>query len=306
MLTSMKPDKKLVTVIVPTYGRSNELSNAIQSVLKQTYRNIELIIVDDNSCIKNRNAVKSVVSSFANDRDIIYLGDGINRGGAGARNLGLDIAKGEYVTFLDDDDFFSENKIEKQVQHIEKNNLDVSVCDMNFSQNGKFLDVSNCYARVNSLKDFIINGNCYTPMILARKDVLKTVNGFTKTPRFQDHLLMLKILAKEYKVGHIKEKLFTHSNHNGMRITYSSGSAIGFKKKFDEESKYLKLLNSGELQQYQFSKNLVEMKILRSTRSFLDLAKLTSKSFCNIRSFNQFYAYVKCLIRNVFFPNRHF
>lgn len=302
----MESISKLVSVVIPTYGRGVELSYAIDSALSQTYANIEIIIVDDNDSIENINEVKTQLGKYSDNKKITYLGDGVNRGGAGARNFGISHANGVYITFLDDDDFYDPKKIEKQLFHLEKESLDVSVCDLHFCEDGELKDVSNCYARVNSLKDFIIKGNCYTPMIFAKKETLESVEGFTITPRFQDHLLMLKILASGSKVGHLGEKLFTHHNHKGERITFSLKSLEGFKKRFSEEDKYLSLLSNSELQSYSFARKLIEMKIARSESDFGVLFSLSLQALLDIRTASQLHNYLKCIFRNAFLPSRHF
>lgn len=301
----MESNFKLVSVVIPTYGRGDELRGAIDSVLKQSYLNVEVIVVDDNKSLENISKVKKIVGEYFNEK-VKYIGDGINRGGSGARNFGLENSNGTYIGFLDDDDVFEPDKITKQVVHIEKNNLDVSVCNMYFEENCELKDITRCYARVHSLKEFIINGNFYTPMILAKKEVLTSVGGFTITPRFQDHLLMLKILGFGVKVGHLNEKLFTHRNHKGPRVTFSSKSIEGFENRFIEESKYLVLLNECELKNYLFKKNLTKMKIFRAKGQFKDLMKVSLHSFINVRSPLQLYMFLKCVFRTVFMPSKPF
>lgn len=100
-----------VSVIIPTYNRAHLIPRAIQSVLSQTYRDFELIVVDDGS-IDN---TEEVVKSFDDER-IRYIKHERNKGVASARNTGIKIAKGKYVAFLDSDDEWFPNKLEKHVQ----------------------------------------------------------------------------------------------------------------------------------------------------------------------------------------------
>lgn len=107
--------KELVSVIIPTYKQSNLLSRAIKSVLKQTYSKIELLVVNDNETDDEyTEKVKEVVGQFDDKRlKLVFQEKHIN--GAAARNAGIRASKGEYVAFLDDDDFWNHQKIEKQV-----------------------------------------------------------------------------------------------------------------------------------------------------------------------------------------------
>ena len=103
------------SIIIPTYNRANFLSKAIQSVLNQTYSNFELIIIDDGST----DGTKEIVSGL-NDERIRYVYQE-NKGRSDARNLGIELSIGEYICFLDDDDFFLDNHLETMLLNAEKN-----------------------------------------------------------------------------------------------------------------------------------------------------------------------------------------
>src|ERR1051325_7839947 len=99
----------LVSVIVPTYNRANLLRETIESVLAQTYPNIELIVVDDGSTDETPELLKQY------DDRLAYIRKQ-NAGGTAARNTGILAAHGEYLNFLDHDDLFLPTKIERQVK----------------------------------------------------------------------------------------------------------------------------------------------------------------------------------------------
>lgn len=105
----MAKESPLISVIIPTYNRANFLHQAIESVLAQTYKNWELIIVDDGSTDNTSELVRKFT-----DKRIIYLYQE-NRGASAARNKGIQKAKGEYIAFLDSDDAWLSRKIEKQL-----------------------------------------------------------------------------------------------------------------------------------------------------------------------------------------------
>lgn len=111
----------LVSVVMPTYKRSEMLSRAIDSVLAQTYTNIELLLVNDNEPgdeftkdLQQRVAVYSTDSRFK----LILQEKHVN--GAVARNVGIRQAKGEYIAFLDDDDWWEPNKLEEQIKELSR------------------------------------------------------------------------------------------------------------------------------------------------------------------------------------------
>lgn len=106
----------LISVIIPTYNRAHLVTDAIDSVLNQTYEYFELFIVDDHST----DNTKEVVEQYEDER-VKYLINTRSKGAQGARNTGLDAAKGEWVAMLDSDDIWLPEKLEKQVCFIQKN-----------------------------------------------------------------------------------------------------------------------------------------------------------------------------------------
>ena len=104
-----------VSVIIPTYNRAHLVGRAIKSVLNQTFQDFEIIVVDDGST----DSTKEVVTSF-NDTRIRYIKHQMNKGGNAARNTGLKNSKGEYIAFLDSDDEWLPEKLERQLEVFEK------------------------------------------------------------------------------------------------------------------------------------------------------------------------------------------
>ena len=112
----------LISVIIPTYNRAHLIKRSAESVLNQTYKNIELIIVDDGST----DNTKEVIDSIKDER-IVYIKQE-NQGCCAARNKGIDTAKGKYIAFQDSDDVWHLDKLEKQIQILKENNVDVVFC----------------------------------------------------------------------------------------------------------------------------------------------------------------------------------
>jgi glycosyltransferase involved in cell wall biosynthesis len=104
---------QLVTVYIPTYNRLQLLRRAVDSVLNQTYRNIELIIVDDNSNDGTKEYLKALAER---DHRVIFKINSSNLGASASRNAAISAARGEFITGLDDDDYFSEQRVEDFIQ----------------------------------------------------------------------------------------------------------------------------------------------------------------------------------------------
>ena len=104
----------LVSAIVPTYNRANLVRRALDSVIKQSYSNLEIVVVDDASDDNTEEIINGMGSS-----QIRYIRHQTNQGGAATRNTGIEAAKGEYVAFLDSDDVWLQGKIETQLAAIQ-------------------------------------------------------------------------------------------------------------------------------------------------------------------------------------------
>lgn len=114
-------DNELVSIIMPTYNCAKFIGETIKSVIAQTYSNFELIIVDD--CSKDNT--KEVVNSFG-DKRIKYYKLEKNSGAAVARTTAMNMAKGKYMAFLDSDDLWLENKLERQLKFMKDNNYNIT------------------------------------------------------------------------------------------------------------------------------------------------------------------------------------
>ena len=113
-----------VSVIVPVYNVENYLEKCIQSIISQSFKNLEIILVNDGSTDRS----KEICEKFAEkDKRIIFLNQE-NQGVSAARNAGLDICTGDYISFVDSDDYISSDMIEFLVNNLERNDSDISTC----------------------------------------------------------------------------------------------------------------------------------------------------------------------------------
>ena len=169
--------KQLVTVIIPTYNRSRELAVALESVRKQTYQDWEAIVVDNRSSDNTRE----VVGRFDDPR-IKFIEITNNGVIAASRNLGIRHARGEFVAFLDSDDFWAGDKLEKSV-HWMNQGFDVVYHDMRIASSKRVYVGQRRYLTRQLvspvLNDLVVNGNALpTSSVVTRKDILVKVNGF--------------------------------------------------------------------------------------------------------------------------------
>jgi len=114
----------MISVVIPSYNRADRIRRSAESVLNQTYQEIELIIVDDGSSDNTEEVVKSL-----NDNRVRYVRQE-NQGACVARNTGISCSRGEYIAFQDSDDAWHADKLEKQLATLEKYHADVCFCRM--------------------------------------------------------------------------------------------------------------------------------------------------------------------------------
>ena len=109
----------LVSIIIPTYKRASFLQKALNSVLMQTYKNIEVIVVDDNNPDSiDRKQTMEVISTYSVDKRVHYICHPFNMNGAAARNTGIAHSHGDYLCFLDDDDIYYPQKIKAELDFL--------------------------------------------------------------------------------------------------------------------------------------------------------------------------------------------
>lgn len=168
-------DGPLVSVMMPTYNGSRWIRTAVNSVLNQTWQNIELIIVDDYSDISHWNHIQDLARE---DKRISIFRLESNQGAYRARNLAFSKARGEYVTVHDDDDWSHPQKIETQVRHLLDNTDEVG----NMSYQAR-IDENYQFLRINDNPQF--NQRNYSS-IMMRRDLVKQVGGWDDINRAAD------------------------------------------------------------------------------------------------------------------------
>lgn len=193
----------LVSVIIPFFKNREWLEEAIESVLKQSYKNIEILVINDGS---NEDLSKIIEKYKLN---IIYIKQK-NKGAAYSRNIGIKLSSGQYIAFLDSDDIWRNNKIEKQLNYMLKNNevwthTNYSIFGEKIKR--KIKDLSHFQGDI--LFESLAVCPIATPCVMVKSSILKENNKL----RFEvgmdsgeDYILWLK-LASLYKLGIVDEDL---------------------------------------------------------------------------------------------------
>lgn len=189
---------KLVSAIITTHNRLDLLKRAVESVFSQTYRNIELIVVDDHSIDGTYEYCQSQPFRY------IYISPGESRGGNYARNQGIRAAKGEYVAFLDDDDYWLPEKIEKQVKLLESKHCELVTCtrkDEIVKLDGTIQIVKNNYVPQNGdmSKKILFGVYTTTSLMLVKKQALLDIGFFDEDLKFwQEYELTIRLAQRTH------------------------------------------------------------------------------------------------------------
>ena len=170
--------KSLVSVVIPSYNDSSYVKEAIHSVLSQTYENIEIIVVDDGSTDDTKEVLKEY-------KDRIKYHYQKNKGLSGARNTGMKLAKGKYISLLDADDLYHKDRVEKQVNFLENS----SGCVFSYSGYRHFYDgkpdellkLKYKYHSGNVFKKLLRKNFIAPSGVLFRKDILDKIGFFDES-----------------------------------------------------------------------------------------------------------------------------
>lgn len=225
-----------------------------------------------------------------------YYQNETNSGACVSRNKAINEAKGEFITGLDDDDFYVKDKVEAQLKFLIENKVDVCLCNAFFYlQNTHKVSKKILQARCVNLEEFILKGNALTPMIFSKTEVVRSVGGFYDTPRFQDHVLMIKILNAGYKVKIIDKPLYYHVIHDGERISYSKKSKLGYKIKHEFEHNVLETLTAAN-KNYVLSRQVVELYPFEACEK-KDFFSRSYKILRDIKSYTLLKIYIRQFIK---------
>jgi glycosyltransferase involved in cell wall biosynthesis len=223
-----------VSIIIPTYNRYELLLETIQSVLAQTYQDYEMLIIDDGSSDGTYDRIQTLFGEYAK----VKIVEQANQGRSAARNKGLSIARGEYIVFCDDDDWFLPEYLEKHVSNLDTHlNYGIIFSDMNFcDSHGKLICRGSEYHGVRPpsgeiFEAMLIKCLVYAPACaMVRKQCLDEIGDFDESLEgIEDWDLWLRLAAR-YKFFFLDEPLSNYRIHSQMS-TYQQVDLISKLKK---------------------------------------------------------------------------
>ena len=223
-----------VSIIIPTYNCAHFLREAIESALNQTYQHIEIIVVDDGSSDGTKELLKGYQHGYP-DKFRFYCQD--NRGSSAARNLGIKNAEGEFIALLDSDDYWSSQKLKKQMTLFEEDpQIAFSFTNACILKNGH---MTGNYVRADESE--LIKGELFYDLffrnfipfssVVFKKSIINEIGLLDETLwSIQDFEWLLRVI-RHYKIRYIDECLVTYRVHNTniskhMEIRHKEGLEV--------------------------------------------------------------------------------
>jgi teichuronic acid biosynthesis glycosyltransferase TuaG len=194
----------LVSVIIPYYKKKEFILKSINSVLKQSYKNFEIIIIYDDREKEDLDLIKKIVSI---DKRIKLIINKKSLGAGLSRNRGIKKAKGDFISFIDSDDLWEKKKLELQIKFMKKNNYSISHTSYNI------IDINNNLLAKRTAKNFFnvseLLKSCDIGLssVIVRREILIGECLFVSLKTKEDFVLWLNILKKNFKIGGLRKNL---------------------------------------------------------------------------------------------------
>lgn len=247
----------LVSVVVATYRRKEELEKSLESLAKQSYTNMEIILVDDNGDVKWNKIVIDIVDQFQKAypmASINHIVNSPNQGSAKTRNIGIDAANGKYITFLDDDDIYLPDKVKKQVEFMENGEYDYSITDLVlYNEENKEIDrrVRSYIQETNaeSLRMYHLKYHMTgTDTMMVTKEYLAKIGGFAPIDVGDEFYLMQRAIEGGGKFGYLpgcEIKAYVHTGEGGL--SSGDGKIKGENALYEYKKKYFQQLKNSDV-----------------------------------------------------------
>ena len=253
-------NQPLVSIIIPSYKNLDKIERAINSAVNQTYKNIEIIVVDDNGKGNSfQLETEKIVLAIDDDR-IRYVVNDKNSERSFSRNNGALHSNGEYLAFLDNDDEFYPKKIESQLEELQKHDMSYAICYSNYirDREGKIV----CYNAEIREGNLIYDALCRNLFVhagsnlLIKREAFEKVNGFNESLNINEDIDFLVRLLKTYKICYSSELGLIVYLHGKNTLNYISET----EKYIRTEKQIIEELSETEKKRFY---NLIGLQLIR-------------------------------------------
>ncbi len=213
----------MISVIIPTYNRASTIGRAVDSVLCQTYKELELIVVDDCSTDCTDDIMQEYMKK---DKRVRYHKLDTNSGACVARNIGVKMARGKYIAFQDSDDEWLPEKLEKQMAYLKEKDADVCFCSIdNIQLDGSIQKIPTRKMHSNEVRKNLLRENFIsTQAIFGKKECFINEKFDPRFPRMQDWDLVIR-LSQKYKIVHLDDVLVKMYKQNDS-MTFNTEKTV--------------------------------------------------------------------------------
>lgn len=241
----MKPK---ISVIVPVYNVENYIEKSLKSLFNQTYKNLEIIIVDDCSTDNSKSIVEDLIKDKKN---IIFFSNKKNGGLSFTRNEALKRATGDYIGYIDSDDYVPENYYESLMDTIITNKADIAVCDIKsvYEKSGQILR-SQCGTTENEKIDFVNNGLAASACNKLFKKSIISKYKFSEGKVNEDLAVILPTIINSKKVAYNENTFYNYvQRENSIQNSHLSEKRFDIFYGVDETLKRIK--NASDYNRYK-------------------------------------------------------
>ena len=212
----------LISIVVNCYNRADMVRTALDSIWNQTYRPIELIIVDDESKDNTMEVVNQWCSEHPDTKDFTSFAKSFPNGKPSlARNRGLELAHGDYIQFVDDDDWIYPNAVEAKVDYAKQHpDCGLIVNQLDYYRNGKAFDSTHISLPDNpqNLVEYLLHHECLlVATLMFKTDVLRTIGWKNDLHFAMDMEITLRHAMKGGTIGLVDQSLGAYRLHNSGR-----------------------------------------------------------------------------------------
>ncbi len=248
-----------VSVIVPAYNEENHIKVCLDSIISNDLKEIEIIVINDGST----DGTAKILEEYESKYDIITVVSKENEGQGSARNIGIDLAKGEFVTFIDSDDEIHTNMLSKMYSKLQQEQADICVCDyFEITNTNKAVKKAIPQKTEDIKKDYIVSvaGPCNK---LIRTEILKKNKlYFPKTGIYEDIAIVPLIATYANKITYLEEPLYYYYIRQGSTMRQTQ-----FNEKLLSIYNVLEILENGfkqtkEIEQYKEELEFIYIKHL--------------------------------------------
>ena len=295
-----KVNKKDISIIVPIYNAEKYLNKCIDSIINQSKKELEIILINDGSTDNSENIIKKY-----DDKRIKYFKNK-NQGIGKTRNFGIEKVTGKYLMFLDSDDFLELNACEKMFEKAEKDKLDIVICDYyRYFDNGNKEEVKLPNFKNSSLKDNtdIICEHLSPWAKIYRTDLIKNNNiKFVENLKYEDAPFVIEALDCAKKIGKVNLPLNYYVIHEKSETTVRDEKVFDIIQIIDIIRKYTK--------NKKYLKEKIDKLTVRIITNYTIQQRMQEDKNVGIRFINEAFSYLKKEVpdykNNKYFENRSF